>query len=347
MDEARFEYYEGLDPAQSASLNIVEMKGKTVSHDYGRTLIYGRNITIRNVTVYLPDNRYDDLNNDSARLTCLNYDYHFNNFREIICCQKLTVDNVNTAKPASRFAIRAIQPLDYIKSNVKGASTVVDFAQGGYNQIISINNVDNFISETEMGNVNRMLLTYNRPYDTAGPEYLADPRSIRPTAHITNCRGVTVSAGAHMHITISDSLVHGVSPLAFDGSVRAANEMICKTSNSTIALRSLDNTGNSFAKPRDCLCNGCDFMPSKLLNGNETSVAIQHVFRRGNRKREGALFTQENPGVFNGHGDKTVTGTPVSSVTPEFVGQEYLQTDGPNLLFKSTGLTTADWIQLN
>lgn len=40
------------------------------------------------------------------------------------------------------------------------------------------------------------------------------------------------------------------------------------------------------------------------------------------------------------------SGTPIGSVTPEFVGQEYLDTSG-TVWYKSTGLTNTDWVALN
>lgn len=39
------------------------------------------------------------------------------------------------------------------------------------------------------------------------------------------------------------------------------------------------------------------------------------------------------------------SGSPVGSVTPNFIGQEYFQTTGSNF-FKATGLTSSDWKQI-
>lgn len=40
------------------------------------------------------------------------------------------------------------------------------------------------------------------------------------------------------------------------------------------------------------------------------------------------------------------SGTPVGAVTPDYEGQEYLDTSGP-IWYKSTGLTDTDWVALN
>lgn len=39
-------------------------------------------------------------------------------------------------------------------------------------------------------------------------------------------------------------------------------------------------------------------------------------------------------------------GSPVGTVTPRYLGEEYLNTSGP-VWFKSTGLTSSSWVALN
>ena len=58
-------------------------------------------------------------------------------------------------------------------------------------------------------------------------------------------------------------------------------------------------------------------------------------------QRVGRLETQDSaPGFRSG------AGTPVGSVTPKAIGDEYLDTTGPTW-YKATGTGNTDWVALN
>lgn len=57
---------------------------------------------------------------------------------------------------------------------------------------------------------------------------------------------------------------------------------------------------------------------------------------------------EENGGGGGGGGfnNKSGAGSPVGVVTPDYVGQDYLNTTPPYEKWTSIGLTNADWIQM-
>ena len=76
--------------------------------------------------------------------------------------------------------------------------------------------------------------------------------------------------------------------------------------------------------------------------GHTTQVAMQLQNSAGTK-----LFAVNALGEMDKQAYRSGTGSPVLSVTPRFVGEEYLRTAGTVQWFKSTGTTSSAWVALN
>lgn len=351
VDGARFVIDQNFDfdlPGRDLTYSVVKAKPISPQSDWGVVSQRGKRIEVRNVTIEF--NNIMATLDTSFKLIAVNYFQQVSG--QAIFPKEIIVENISTVNEPSDFAVIAYNPPNYMHPNNKAMYAAPSPQDGDYNQKVTVRDI---ICSPRI--VNRRaelgLVLFNQNWGqttTTYPDYTADENAIRPKIVIENCEfasvAIAVVGRCYMRgtrISQLQSTMSGVSPFK-----PTAEQIYIRIEDCDINLISSLDNANSYEQNERVYAFNCRFGDATEIDGSTHASLIADSYRgRGNVvSARTTVWTTTTPLLFDGeNGYIQGSGSPVGSVTPEFIGQQYKDTTASNTtgLYMSTGTTSADW----
>jgi hypothetical protein len=201
--------------SQSRDFSVVTFPYTVTPFDHGRTTILGRNITVRNVSI-----RHED----PAKFLSIGrpwvmVDYEFG-YRVDQTCQiaeKITVDNCNIELSDSDHFIMAYRPPMHYKDTNVAAKPAGLVAEGEFNQIVNISNINNFIGtnyEYSTSAPNSEIIKFGGDLSDMDAGWATRTTSLRPLVKIDRCTGVVAHMAVNGNFYFTNSEIIGLRDFA-------------------------------------------------------------------------------------------------------------------------------------
>lgn len=284
----------------SKDLAVVKFPVTSTPTNYGRDMILGRTVNVRNVTIRLDDpTRFSTIN----KLWCMvDYEFLVNTSNNYYIAHTINVDNCTVAKELPNIAILAYQPPKHYADQVKALSTAADIADGDYNQLVNISRINNNKGlRTSLANTKGELVKFGGNLSSADAGWSTRTDAIRPWINIDNCEGVSAAIAVNGNVNITNSEVLVLDDVA---NIRPS-ELYVRCNN--CRMRFLDNGSADYLIPLKINIDNSIFYKARTaaagvhtLDFAKWSAASGYVAvsGSGNKKATGFLSTNDPVGFF-------------------------------------------------
>jgi hypothetical protein len=314
----------------SKDLAVVKFPMTSGSYNYGRDMVLGRTVNVRNVTIRLDDpTRFATIN---KLWVMVDYEFGVNVLNNYLPAHTINVDNCSIAKSISNMAILAYQPPKHYADQIKAQSVAVDIIDGDYNQLINISNINNNQGlRTTLTNTKQELVKFGGDLSTADAGWATRTDAIRPWINIDNCKGVSAGIAVNGNVNITNSEVLVLDDVA---NTRPTT-LYVKLNNCDI--RMLSNVAADYLIPMNTNFDNCLFYKARTTTGTVHTLdfakwsgasGYSPVTGTGNRAAPGFLSSDMQKDFFDNVSDVvTLTGTAHTLRT---------QDEGKTLVFTNT-----------
>ena len=358
-------YVDGLtyiiDPAYIADIgtnefDVVRMQPSPTNVDFGRAMYHGRNVVIKNVFLRMDGTQQDAVTDTTLSFNALNFGVTAIASQDQFYPHTILIENVMATHPANKLKVTAYIPPNYMASTTRALYVATDVTKGDYNQLITINNVNAGRDNYTGGAADRGLVRFNLDWSLATlgtyPAYLTDTSAIRPLIQVNNCKSAELGLAVVGKCVVHNSEVRKLQTRTYATATPygpSASQMVINCYDSDIRLVSSKSGSDTWELPDEVWAYNCGFDDLVTRAGGANATGSASNFKgKGNRKIAATTaWTSTTPFLFDGENAYiTGSGTPVSSVVPEFIGQIYKDTSTGGGLYNAIGITSADWTEI-
>ncbi len=285
----------------SKNLSVVKFPFSSGSFDYGRDVILGRTVNVRNVQIRLDDvTRYDTI---YKKWIMVNYERKSNSLTNSIIAHTINVENCSVAKPDSSISIMAYRPPLHYKDTVKAYTTAADIADGDYNQLINVKMINNNPQlKTDLDGTLGGLVDFEGDLSAADSGWATRTDALRPLVKIDQCQGVAAYMGINGRFIFTNSEILKLDDVAF----QRPTELYVRLNNCDIRMLD-DNSANNYLIPLNTTFNNCHFYEARTdagathtLDFAKWSGATGYEVVKGTGNTRSTAFAATNipPGLF-------------------------------------------------
>lgn len=347
-----------IDDIGTNEFDVVKMVPSPSNVDFGRAMYHGRSITVKNVILRMDETQQNDTNDTVIALNVVDFGVVNVGAQDQFYPHTIIVDNVTTTVPPNLFNIIAYTPPNYMAPRTRALYSAENVYTGDYNQLVVISNVSSGRDNVTGGRALRGLVRFNLDWSLATggtyPDYLTDTSAIRPKIIVKDCFGAALGLSVVGSCEVFGGEISQLQTRSDSvGPVFGPDEtqMPIKCHGSRIRAESSFTGQDSWEFPDETWAFNCEFSDLVKRDGTFNAAGIADRFKgRGNRKiAETTAWTSTTPLLFDGENAYLEgVGSPVGSVVPEFIGQQYKDTSGATTtgLYVATGATNADWVSI-
>ena len=336
--------------------DIIRMVPSPSDVDFGRAMYHGRNIVVKNAILRMDKTQQDNTADTTLSFNVLNYALVNVGAQDQYYPHTIIVDNISSTETPDKVKITAYIPPNYMAPSTRALSAAPSVANGDFNQLVKISNINCGRDNPAGGRALRGLVRFGLDWALATggtyPNYLTDDEAIRPKFVVTDCydadMGLAVVGSCEVYggavqklQTRSDSIGPIFGP--------DETQMIVKCQGTRFRFTSSFTGADSFEFPDETWCFNCYFDDLIKRDGAPSPSGLADRFKgRGNRKTASTTsWTSTTPYLFDGENAYFERlGSPSGLDTPDFIGQECFDTAAQKI-YKATGLSNTDWLILN
>ncbi len=286
----------------SRDLSVVKFPMTSGSYDYGREMILGRTVNVRNVQIRLEDpTRFATIN---KLWIMVDYGFGVNILSDYLVAHTINVENCGAAKQAEGIAILAYRPPKHYADQIRAQSDAPDIADGDYNQVVNIRNINNNVGlRTQLTNTKGELVKFGGNLSDADVGWASRVDALRPLINIDNCRGVSAGIAVNGNVNITNSEVFVLDDVANT----RPNELYVRLDNCEIRMLANTATGD-YLIPMNTNFDNCLFYKARTSAGAvhtldftkwSGATGYSPVTGSGNRTAVGFLSTNVPSGFFS------------------------------------------------
>lgn len=257
-------------------LDIVRIYPNSENHDYGRPMVMGRSITVKDINIYFSGTQANSDNFDSD-VYCVNFGGLTNKAQDQFYPTQITVDNVKVISNPDKVYISAYNAPNYLASTCKGLVDATRPSEGDANHYIYVENMvtglNSYQTATPVDKNSKQTVVFKENYDNADSDYLNNADRLRPYVRVSKVDNFSMVCAIKGNFSIENSTITTMTSFG-DGQNNNVPEgdVYLKIDSCDVKLRSNTSSADSFNFPRGIVMQNSRLLPARKRDESIASL---------------------------------------------------------------------------